>query len=198
MSKVKIRITKNMLIFISVLVCLISLISIYVIFVPKPITTWNYKGQLVRFRADLRKADKVPVYPGETQIYLDTIHPLVKNVTIAFKDAGKEGNAYYIVEEFELITKMTLAYRSMLSNYQGLSEESMPKFNAVPVENYANLPGKIQNPIIALIPPKYANETAVRNKGHVTYISGTTYEDFDLATIKFLMIVLGIDLSQPN
>jgi hypothetical protein len=69
----------------------------------------------------------------------------------------------------------------------------MPSFNAMPVEEYANLPGKIQNPIIALVHPKYANETAVRNEGHVTYISGTNYKDFDLATIRFLMVVLGID-----
>ena len=46
--------------------------------------------------------------------------------------------------------------------------------------------------------PVYANETAVRNEGHVTYISGKTFEELDLATVKFLMVVLGIDMEQIN
>lgn len=196
MSKIKIKLSKKILIFIFISLSVVFLVAFSPRFIPKPITAWIYHGQIVRFRNDLRKADKVPVYPGETQVYLDTIHPLVKNVTIAFKDAGEEENSYYILEEVEIIFKMTLAYRRMLNRYEGKSLEDMPKFNAMPVEGYSNLPGKIQNPIIALVHPKYANETAVRNYGHVTYISGTTYEDFDLATIKFLMIVLGIDISE--
>lgn len=191
----KIKTTKrNMLTLVGII--LISLIVMInaILFTKEPIKAWNYYGQIIEFRDDLRKADKVPVYPGETQIYLDTIHPLVKNVTIVFKDAGEDENSYYIVEEFEIILKMTLAYGRMLASYEGLSEEDIPEFNSMPVDEYANLPGKIQNPIIALVHPKYANETAVRNDYHVTYISGRTYEEFDLATIKFLMIVLGVEL----
>jgi hypothetical protein len=193
MPKVKIRLSRNVLFFVIAVALLTSLIFVYVRLVPRPITALNYKGQIVEFRDDLRKAADVPVYPGDNQVYLDTMHTLVKNVTIAFKDAGEKENGYYIVEEFEIITKMTLAYRNLLAGQPGLSEEDMPSFNAMPVEEYANLPGKIQNPIIALVHPKYANETAVRNEGHVTYISGTNYKDFDLATIRFLMVVLGID-----
>lgn len=184
-----------MLLFVVASALLVLFVYSYMRLAPEPITVWNYKGQLVRFRDDLRKADKIPVYPGETQVYLDTIHPLVDNVTIAFKDAGEGENGYYIVEEFEIITKMTLAYRNMLAGYPGKTMEDMPKFDAVHVEQYANLPGKIQNPIIALVHPKHANETAVRNEGHVTYISGKTYEEFDLATIKFLMIILDVNYS---
>ena len=117
-----------------------------------------------------------------------------RDTIIAFKDAGEEENPYYIVEEIEIINKMMIAYRKMIDSYKG-ETINMPTFNAMPVENYADLPGKIQNPIIALVHPKYANETAVRNDYHVTYISGKTHEEFDLATIKFLMIVLGIDLT---
>lgn len=201
MSKIKIKIERK--VFSSVLLIavlslvIVGLVVLYMRMAPepdKPITSIVYNGQLINFRADLREADKVPVYPGETQIYLDTIHPLVDDVTIAFKDAGEKDNPLYIVEEMEIVIKMTAAYRRMLSNYEVSSEEDMPGFDSMPVEQYAWLPGKIQNPIIALVHPKYANETAVRNEGHVTYISGTTKDNLDLATVKFLMIVLGIEM----
>ena len=192
----KIKINKVVLFVVIGITLVLSVVIVATLFKPKPIESWNYHGQIVAFRDDLREADKVPIYPGADEVFLDTIHPLVKNVTIAFKDAGEEENSYYVVEVIEITLKMTLAYRRMLGGYPGLSEEDMPKFNATPVEEYANLPGKIQNPIIALVHPKYANETAVRNEGHVTYISGKTYRDFDLATIKFLMTVLDIDLTE--
>ncbi len=191
MAKIKIKLSKKILIFIVVLVVIVSSFFYYEFFVPKPINTWNYKGLVLTFRADLREANKVPVYPGETQVYLDTMHPLVKNVTIAYKDAGEYG--YYAIEAFEITYKMKLAYMSLVGSEEGSTFE-VPTFNVETVEQYAHLPGKIQNPIIALVHPIYANETAVRNEGHVTYISGKTYEELDLATIKFLMIVLGIEL----
>jgi hypothetical protein len=201
MSKIKIKMERkvfsSVLLIVVLSLVIMGLAILYMRMVPKPedpITSIIYDGQLINFRADLREADKVPVYPGETQVYLDTIHPLVDDVTIAFKDAGEEDNPLYMVEVIEIVTKMTPAYRKMLSNYNVTSEEDMPEFNATPVEQYAWLPGKIQNPIIAVVHPKYANETAVRNEGHVTYISGTTKENLDLATVKFLMIVLGIEM----
>jgi hypothetical protein len=160
-----------------------------------PITTWNYRGQLVAFRVNLREAATVPVYPSDDLIYRDLMNPFVKNVTIAFKDAGTADNPYYILEEMEIIPKTTLAYAHMLGSDSGNETSSAtdtPVFNAEAIENYANLPGKIQNPIIALVHYKYANETSVRMEGHVTYISGKTPQDFDKATVRFLMIVMGI------
>jgi hypothetical protein len=159
-----------------------------------PITTWNYKGQTVAFRVDLKKAARVPVYPSDDLIYRDLMNPLVKNVTIAFKDAGTNENPYYILEEMEIIPKMTLAYTYVLgSDSNGTTTSSdTPVFNAEAIEGYANLPGKIQKPIIALVHYKFANETSVRMEGHVTYISGKTAEDFDAATVRFLMIAMGI------
>ena len=194
--KVRIKFSGKLKVFLLVLLIVASLVVYYILFTPKPIYYVNYYGHVIEFRTDLRQADKIQVYPGESQVYLDTIHPLVDNVTIVFKDAGEDGNPHYIVEEMEIIIKMSAAYRRMLAGYPGLTEEDMPKFDAIPVDEYANLPGKIQNPIIALVHPKYANETAVRNEGHVTYISGTTFENFDLATTKFLMIVLGIEIDE--
>jgi hypothetical protein len=191
--KVSRRLLTSLVAIVVVSIILIFLVVYYIDSLPKPIYRWNYYGVPIEFRVDLRKAEKVPVYPGETQVFLDTIHPLVDNVTIAFKDAGEDENPYYILEEIEIITKMTLSYTRMWAAYEGSTEDDIPKFDATPVDEYANLPGKIQNPIIAIVHPKYANETAVRNEGHVTYISGTTHENLDLATVKFLMIALGIE-----
>jgi len=175
-----------------------SLAIYYNNFVQTPIRTWVYKGQTVAFRADLRQAAKVPVYPGDVQIYRDIMNPLVENVTIAFKDAGEEGNPYYMLQEFELVPRMKLAYMYMLGTQTPEGEfqpsPTTPNFNAIPIDSYANLPGKIQNPIIAIVHPMFANETSVRMEGHVTYISGKTPEELDLATARFLMIVLGIDV----
>lgn len=193
MAKVKIKFSKNIVIFTAVLVIMAGSIFYYMFFAPKPIKTWDYRGIPLTFRVDLRKADKVPVYPGETQVYLDTMHPLVKNVTIAFKDAGEGEYGYYATEAFEITYKMKLAYIYLVGSEEG-STSKAPNFNVEAVRQYAYLPGKIQNPIIALVHPIYANETAVRNEGHVTYISGRTYEELDLATAKFLMVVLGIEL----
>jgi len=193
MTKVKIKLSKNIVRLAAVLVIIVGLLFYYIFFFPKPIKTWDYRGMTLTFRTDLRKADKVPVYPGETEVYLDTMHPLAKNVTIAFKDAGEGEYGYYATEAFEITYKMKLAYIHLVGSEEG-STSKVPNFDVEAVKEYANLPGKIQNPIIALVHPIYANETAVRNEGHVTYISGKSYEDLDLATTKFLMIVLGIEL----
>ena len=66
------------------------------------------------------------------------------------------------------------------------------------VESYEHLPGKIQNPIIAIVPPPYSDETAIRNEGHVTFLKAKTYEDLDLVTNKLLMIALHIDLDDVS
>ena len=204
MSKLQIRLdakaTRNIAIAIAVVAALVAASYFYVRFF-EPITVIDYKGVTVAFRADLREAAKVPVYPGESEIYRDTIHQLAKNVTIVFKDAGESGNPYYIVEEVELVNKLRIAYMLTFGTQTDTGEfvpGDIPTFDAQEVGSYENLPGKIQNPIIALVHPMYANETSVRNEGHVTYISGRTLKELDLATDRFLMIALGIDPSELN
>ena len=166
-----------------------------------PIKSWNWKGATLYFRADLREADKVPVHPNEDAIYLDTMHTLVESVTIIFKDAGLEDNPYYIVEEIEIVTKMRIAYQYLFvtqSEIGMFNPNEIPEFKAEEVESYDDILAGIKDIKIVLIHPKYADRTAIWNDGHVTYISGTTGEEFDLAVTKFLMIVLGIDLDQAN
>lgn len=184
--KVKIKLSSRQSILIFILLVILASLLAYHLYFPKPITTWSFYGHTLVFRAGLREADRIPVYPNEAAIYNDVMHPLVKNVTIAFKDAGESENPYYILEEIELANKLIMAYHYKFGE--------RPGFNAMPVESYENLPGKIQNPIIALVHPLYSDETAIRNEGHVTFIKAKNYKDFDLATIKFLMIALRLEL----
>lgn len=185
MVKIKMKLTRKNLAIILVLVIIFGGVLSYNFFVSKPIKTWDYYGDRLVFRVDLREADKIPVYPHETGVYLDVVNPLVKNITIAFKPAGEKENPYYQIAVIELVMKLKQLY----------DKGDIPVyFNAVPIESYAHLPGKIQNPIIALVHPIYANETSVRNEMHVTTISGKTYHEFDLAVAKFLMVVLDIEL----
>lgn len=183
--EIRMKITKEKIVILLIFIVIASAIMVYQLLLPKPITTWDYYGTTLVFRVDLREANKVSVYPHETGVYLDTIHPLVENITIAFKPAGEKENPYYQLAIIELVMKLKQIYDK---------NEIPVEFNAVPVESYENLPGKIQNPIIALVHPIYANETSVHNERHVTTISGETYHEFDLAVAKFLMVVLDIEL----
>jgi len=199
MSKLQIRLepgrARKVAIALAVVALLASAAYVYYRFF-QPITMIDYKGTVLAFRTDLREAAKVPVYPGESELYRDTMHQLVQNVTIVFKDAGSDGNPYYIVEEVEIVNKMKLAYMLTFGttdpNTGEVTPAMSPGFDAMEVGSYENLPGKIQNPIIAIVHPKFANETSVRNDGHVTFISGTDLHQLDLATVKFLMVELGI------
>jgi hypothetical protein len=188
----KLEFSTRLVALVMAIIAVLTLSYIYISSIPEPITKVEYYGVLVEFRADIVEAQEVPVYPKEDLMYRDVMHPLVKNVTIAFKDAG-ENNGIYIVEQFEIVNKMSMAYASAFARYEG---KEVPTFDSIEVDKYDNLPGKIQNPIIAIVHPKFANETSIRNEGHVTTISGTTLEELDLAVVKFLTIVMGIDVEE--
>lgn len=191
MVKVTVKISKKMVAVAAVFALVACSIIAYEQLKYEPVTTWKMGDIDLYFRADLNRANDVPVYPGEAQVYFDTMHQLVKNVTIAVKET--EDNSYYSVEAFEITNKMLLAYSKMFGS-DIKSGYKIPTFDVQFVDQYAYLPGKIQNPIIAIVHPDFANETSIRNEGHVTYISGQTYEELDLAVVKFLMIALDIEV----
>lgn len=187
--KIRLKFSRNVKIVLLILSVVILSVIVYQTS-PKPIMSWNYHGRIIHFRADLRAADKVPVYPNEDAIYLDLVHGLAKNVTIVYKyiDEPKSANAYYPLQIFQIVYNIMPAYEEVW--------KFKPNFNSMEVESYENLPGKIQNPIIAIVPPPYSNETAIRNEGHVTFLKAKSYEDLDLVTTKLLMIALHIDLNE--
>jgi len=186
MAGIKIKIQKRVLIIFFVIIAVsFSVVIFYMSYKPyEPITAVNYYGKIINFRVDLRKADGIPVYPSDSALYLELMHPLVQNITIAVKPVNGTENAYYGIEAFE-ITKLLYGYARI---------GTKPGFNAINVSSYEHLPGKIQNPIIALVHPVYSDETAIRIENHVIFIKAKNYEEFDLATVKFLIVALGIEL----
>jgi hypothetical protein len=183
-TNVRIRLTNSRIILIAALIIAFGAGVTYQLFIPKPVTSVQYDSFILNFRQDLNEAKKVPVRPSEDVLYRDLMNGLVENVTIVFEPVNG-GDSLYGVEAFEIAYKLKLGYL-----VRGIN----PGFNAINVTSYENLPGKIQNPIIALVHPAYANETSVSIDGHVVTIKGKTAKDLDLATEKFLMVTLGIEV----
>jgi len=183
---IRIKFKRNQIIFLSLIVTAIVFIFLYDLYVPRPITEINYDGIVLGFRADLKEAKNVPVYPNEQTLYDELMNPLVENITIAVKSAG-DGNPIYSVQTLELVTKLEIAYLEL-----GLN----PSFNRQPLitESYENLRGEPQNPIIALVHPMYSNETMIRIEDDVVFIKAKDYNDFDLAIVKLLMVALRIKI----
>jgi hypothetical protein len=184
MAKISIK-TKQLKILVVITFLIFLLLLIYRIW-PKPIYTINYKDAELTFREDLREANKIPVYPSEEILYRALINPLVKNVTIVFVPVEGE-NGIYVVNAWEIVTKLSLAYKQI-----GIK----PSFNGLNVTSYENIElyGKIQNPYIVLVHPRYANETSLRLKDHTIFISGKSNKELDLATVKLLIIALKIKI----
>ena len=174
------------IIFLLGLVAIIISIFLYDFYTPKPITEINYGDIVLKFRADLKEAKNVLVYPSEQALYDELMNPLVENITIAAKEAGEE-NPIYSVQAFEVVTKLKFAYLKLDLN---------PNFNIEPliIESYENITGEPQKPIIALVHPVYSEETAIRVEDHVIFIKAKDLKDFDLAVVKLLMVALGIEL----
>lgn len=191
-SGVEVKLTRNQIIAFAIIAFIV--VSVFLLYLytkpPEPVYTVTIDDKVIGFRADLREASKVPVYPNEIALFREIAHQLVTNITIAFKPAtGDQG--IYSVEAFEITYK--------LLRYVYPAMGTQPTVNVMEVESFDNLPGKIQNPIIVLVHPRYANETSVRVKDHVVFISGkfskdptNPYKNLDLATAKFLMVILGI------
>lgn len=184
MSKVRIKLDKRFFSILFSLILIISLIFLYNFYFPKPIKSWKIDNFVFVFREDLRKASKINVFPSEKEIYSLLVNPKVEKITIAFKNASEE-NYYYTLQTYEIVYKLTLFFK-----IKGLNIS----FSSMEINSYDEISGKPENPIIALVHPKFANETLVKVKNYVIYIEGKNPEEFDLATIKFLMSAMGIQL----
>lgn len=189
-SKTKLTRQKIFLIVVMVAGVVLTSYAIYSYFTSPSDIEFHYAtalGQVWAFRSDLREAEKVKVEPSEQTVYLELFSfgdsPFVENITIAYKDAGEKENVYYQLQILELVTKLKTIYNL---RYDGQS----PTFNAVEVDSYYKLPGKIKNPIIALVHPKFATETSIKLENHVILLNAKTQDDMDLVATKLLMIAL--------
>jgi hypothetical protein len=195
MAKVKLKVTNRRIMILVTLVALLTLLYLLNIYWPKPVTSWDYNGNLLTFRSDLREAAKVKAYPDEATISNVFASIAVRNITIVYAENISDVG-YVTVEAAELSYKLTLAYLEAGYQRYNMSTDFIPvgyiAISAGAVKSYENLKGTAANPIIALVPPSMSDETSVSTTDHVIYVKGKTQKDFDLATIKLLMIVLDI------
>jgi len=194
MAKVKLKVTKTRIMLLVTLAAIVALIYLLNMYWPKPITTWNYNGNMLTFRDDLREAQKVKVSPDDATISNVFASIAVRNITIVYTESQDMG--YITVEAGELTYKLLTAYLEAGFSRYNKTMSFIPmgfiEISSGMVDSYENLRGTADNPLIALVPPSAADETSVKLKDHVIYVEGKTLKDFDLATIKLLMIVMDI------
>jgi len=181
---------KHIFVFLLIVIATTATIIIYKFHEYKPLTTYTYYvydnygngyGIPMAFRADLRKANNVSIYPDIPSVYNIIWNPDNRNITIAF--ANSSDNGLVAVDAFEITYKLGVVFGvyNMTTN-----------FTANVISSYDNITANESYPVIALIPPSMTNSTSVLAINNVIYIQGNTTEGFDLATIKFLMSVFDI------
>ena len=156
------------------------LVYLYLYF--RPVNSINYKGQIFTFRDDIKAANKIKVYPDEETIHDMFWNPNLENITIIFKPLEK-GSGYYMVESFELTYKLSAMY---------ILNGMKKNFNALPMDTYENINSSKNVLKIVLVHPQLTNKTSVEKKDNVIFIHGKDYRDFDLATIKTILIAMWI------
>ncbi len=208
MIKNNLKIKKSTIIGISIIVIIIGTIIILQkdfnysnIEESKKIYYINYSNHQLGFRENLTLAyETVDIKPNEEAIHekIVKLSKIVRNdsisfrrplegVTLVFKDA-EENNGWYILQNTEIINKLSFFYG-------GLNGIKL-NFTTKEIQDYDNLEGTSSTPIIALVHPKFANETSISldEDNNVIYINGgSTLQDFDLATTRFIMIFLDIN-----
>jgi len=148
----------------------------------KPITEINYFGVPMKFREDIRLARSIEVYPNETYVKSIFRSKELKSVTIGILNYTNQTNIIG-VEAVEITFKLSSFY----------SLASMPVIiKGKEIGSISEIIGNSTNPVIIIIPPSIANETLVRVENYTVFISGKTLKELDLATIKFITLVLGI------
>lgn len=179
-ERVRISFTKNQFIVLIIVLLFLFLLFLY-FYTQRPITTINYLGEKLTFRQDLREANKIKVYPSE-KILQDLMNGTkIRNVTIAYKKTSDI--SYTLLEAVEITYKLRRGYLAQGYDFKIVAKE---------FDSLENITGEQSTPIIVLIPPSIANETSVRVKDSAVYISGKDLKNFDLATIKFLVVTLKI------
>jgi len=181
---------KYVFVFLLVVIAVAAAIIIYKFNGYRPLTTYTYYvydnygnryGIPMNFRADLRKAENVSVYPDSSEIYNIIWNENVRNITIAY--ANSSDNGLVAANAFEIVYSLGTVF--------GVYNMSV-NFTPNEISSYDNITANESYPVIALIPPSMTNSTSVLAINNKIYIQGNTTEGFDLATIKFIMSVLDI------
>ncbi len=163
-----------------IVLIVVGFISLYLYL--RPVKMVYYSGKPFFFRDDVKVAKRIEVYPDEKTLHDLFWNPDIKNITILFNPNVTE-SGYYYVETFELTYKLHSMY--MLNGIK-------KNFNAVDVNTYENITSSSDVLKIVLVHPQLTDKTLVEGHDNVIYIHGKNYRDFDLATIKTILIAMGV------
>jgi len=169
-------------IFYVLIIILLIFLLVYLYSYFKPVTSINYKGRTFSFRDDIKAANKIKVHPDEKTIHDMFWNPNLENITIIFKPLEK-GSGYYMLESFELTYKLSAMY---------LLNGMKKNFDALQVNTYENINGSENVLKIVLVHPQLTNKTSVEGRNNLIFIHAKDYRDFDLATIKTILVAMGI------
>lgn len=180
-QRIKIKISKNFLLALILIFVFVGIGIYYKLSEYQPLTSISYDNFVLQFRADLREANKLEA--DEEAIRNILWDRNIENVTIVFTNSSDL--ELVGVESFEIAYKLGLAYRIKGYNVEIKGKEFDYPFS------FDYLP----NPSIVLIPPSLSNKTGIEVKNKMIIISGKDKQGFDLATVKFLIVALGLKFS---
>ncbi len=178
----------------------------------KEIHEMRYGDLLLHFRADLRKAANIPVFPSEAVIRKMLLSENLHKVTIALPDV-KFHAGYYGAAAFELSFKLTVIYNSLYSMFS--PPELFEKENTTCLyytdsakeicigkmvfSNIHELKAEKGEVIIVLLGEGYTNTTSVHAfpEKNLILVEGKSanetergYTDLDLAVDKLLLVLM--------
>jgi len=170
-----------------------------------------YAGEVRHFRANLNEAEKISVYPSEESIKNLLLDPKVYKVRIAYFPNETE-NSYYFASSFEITIKLGIIFRHKFQGNQPVSiftedDESscllfhlgmsVKCFKSLPINSTDELVSTDVEPVILLLGPSHANQTAVTIEHHLITLEGKsfeevdrTYTDLDLSVDKMLLVLM--------
>lgn len=194
----RIKITRKMLLIIFLLVLgAIFGWLIYQYF--QPLKRVEYGGVIWEFSQDLKKAKKIEVLPNEERVHELFFNPNVQNIFIFFVDSPD--NSLVGASAAEIAFKLSVAYIRLgykVKTTRNVTELIVPRVGkeifiyTTNVSSYTNLFAEERSPAIALVPPTLTNKTIVRVENNIAFIEGKNKEEFELATIKFIISAIGI------
>ncbi|MBU5688823.1 MAG: hypothetical protein KQA41_01175 [Candidatus Aenigmarchaeota archaeon] len=181
-AKFKVKTFLTTLIFLLILSVVILLI-IQIIINLKPVKYVKYKNIVFGFRDDVKKAEKINVYPNEKILGQQFWDYKIQNITIFFKPDDNY-NKYYQLAAFELTYKISQMYMTL----RPLIIEK--NFSAQSIDNFDNITREEGVLKIILIPPEQSNETIIKVSSNRVYIYWENPRDLDLAVMKTILSAL--------
>jgi len=187
-KEVRIKLTKMKIIAFAIIAITLTILYVSLPYLQnwyqskRPLTEINYFGVPMKFREDIRLARNVTVYPNETYIKSIFRNKNIERITIGILNYTNETNVIG-VEAVEITFKLSTFYSLVPMKVAIKGKE---------IGSIYEIEGNETNPLIIIIPPSIANETSVKAEDYTVFISGKSLKELDLATIKFMVIALGI------